>query len=154
MSDLAARRQINRGYDDGWSRALEIVLTPLAMGGIGFLLDAWLGTRPALTLGLGILGVVGIFVKMWLGYDREMREHEAAGTWRGEAATAVAGEAEAPEADSPAILNWSGVRRPAPRPDEAPAPRPGYVTALAATFRFFRNQADTRTGAGTEGRAP
>ncbi|HKH04963.1 MAG TPA: AtpZ/AtpI family protein [Acidimicrobiales bacterium] len=77
MSDLAARRQINRGYDDGLARAIELVVTPLIFGGIGFLVDGRLGTRPAFTIGLGIFGVVGIFAKLWLGYDREMRAHEA-----------------------------------------------------------------------------
>lgn len=77
MSDLATRRQINRGYDDGMARAIEIVVTPLIFGGIGFLLDGWLDTRPAFTIGLGIFGVVGIFAKLWLGYDREMRRHES-----------------------------------------------------------------------------
>ena len=32
MSDLAARRQVNRGYSDGFTRALEVVLTPLLLG--------------------------------------------------------------------------------------------------------------------------
>ena len=77
LSDLATRRQINRGYDDGMARAIEIVVTPLIFGGIGFLLDGRFGTRPAFTIGLGIFGVVGIFAKLWLGYDREMRKHEA-----------------------------------------------------------------------------
>jgi len=28
-------------------------------------------------LGLGIFSVVGMFVRVWLGYDLEMRQHEA-----------------------------------------------------------------------------
>jgi hypothetical protein len=75
--DLAAKRQLNRGYSDGLSRALEIVLTPLILGAIGALVDAWLGTRPGFTLGLAGIGVAGLFVKLWIGYDREMRAHEA-----------------------------------------------------------------------------
>jgi len=79
--DLAARRQLNRGYNDGLTRAVEIVGTPLLLGWVGFLLDGWLGIRPALTLVLGLVGVSGIFVKLWLGYDREMREHESKAVW-------------------------------------------------------------------------
>jgi hypothetical protein len=79
--DLAARRQLNRGYNDGLTRAVEIVGTPLLLGYVGFLIDGWLGIRPALTLVLGIVGVSGIFVKLWLGYDREMRELEAKAAW-------------------------------------------------------------------------
>ena len=77
MFDLTARQKLNRGYSDGFSRALEIVVTPLLLGFIGHLVDSWLGTSPAFTLGLGLFGVTGIGVKLWLGYDREMRKHEA-----------------------------------------------------------------------------
>jgi hypothetical protein len=79
--DLAARRQLNRGYNDGLTRAVEIVGTPLLLGYIGYVADGWLGIRPVLTLVFGILGVSGIFAKLWLGYDREMRELEAKATW-------------------------------------------------------------------------
>jgi hypothetical protein len=75
--DLTARQKLNRGYSDGLSRALEIVVTPLLLGFLGHLIDGGLGTSPGFTLGLGIFGVCGIVAKMWLGYDREMRKHEA-----------------------------------------------------------------------------
>jgi F0F1-type ATP synthase assembly protein I len=75
--DLAAKRQLNRGYSDGLSRAFEIVLTPLILGFLGRLVDGWLDTRPGFMIGFAALGVVGVFVKLWIGYDREMRAHEA-----------------------------------------------------------------------------
>jgi hypothetical protein len=75
--DLAARRQLNRGYGDGLSRALEIVLTPLVFGFLGRLVDGWLGTGPWCMLGFGAFAVSGMFVRFWLGYDREMQVHEA-----------------------------------------------------------------------------
>lgn len=81
MLDLVARRQLNRGYSDGLSRAVEIVVTPLLFGYLGHLLDGWLGTRPALTIVLAAVAVSGLFVKLWLGYDREMRRHEAGSVW-------------------------------------------------------------------------
>jgi hypothetical protein len=89
--DLAARRQLNRGYNDGLTRAVEIVGTPLLLGYLGFLIDGWVGIRPAMTLVLGIVGISGIFVKLWLGYDREMREHEAKAAWARPEAAADAG---------------------------------------------------------------
>lgn len=144
MSDLAAQRQINRGYDDGLARAIEFVLTPLFLGGIGFGLDAWLGTRPLLAIVLGLLGVVGVFVKMWLGYDREMRRHEADAAWRrspaARAEAASAGAIAAAHPVEPSAPAATGAARP------SGPPRPGYVSALAATLRFFRNQADTGRG--------
>jgi F0F1-type ATP synthase assembly protein I len=75
--DLAAKRQLNRGYGDGLSRAFEIVLTPVILGYFGSLIDRWLGTSPAFTIVFVVLAVAGLFVKLWLGYDREMRAHEA-----------------------------------------------------------------------------
>lgn len=65
------------------TRALEIVLTPLIFGGAGYLLDRWLGTEPVLMLMLGIYAIVGVFVRMWWGYDREMKAHEKALAGRG-----------------------------------------------------------------------
>jgi hypothetical protein len=92
--DLAARRQLNRGYNDSLTRAVEIVGTPLLLGYLGFLIDGWVGIRPVLTLVLGIVGISGIFVKLWLGYDRDMREHEAKAAWaRPEPATDAGGDA-------------------------------------------------------------
>lgn len=77
MFDLASRQKLNRGYHDGFTRAMEIVLTPLLFGLAGRAVDGWLGTDPVFMLGFGALAVVGLFVKIWLGYDREMRAHEA-----------------------------------------------------------------------------
>lgn len=75
--DLATRRKINRGFSDGFTRAVEIVVTPVLLGFIGALVDGWLGTRPLFTLALATFGVCGIVTKLWLGYDREMKAEEA-----------------------------------------------------------------------------
>jgi F0F1-type ATP synthase assembly protein I len=75
--DLATKRKINKGFNDGFSRAVEIVATPVLLGFLGTLVDGWLGTRPAFTIGFAAFGVCGIFAKLWLGYDREMKVEEA-----------------------------------------------------------------------------
>lgn len=85
MSDLRARQQLNRGYSDGLARGTELVLTPLVLGAFGWLLDRWLGTGPVLAIALGIFGVVGVFVKLKLGYDHQMAEVEAGKPWTREA---------------------------------------------------------------------
>lgn len=77
MFDLATRRKINKGFSDGFTRAVEIVATPVLLGVFGVLVDGWLDTRPAFTIGLAAFGVCGIFAKLWLGYDREMKVEEA-----------------------------------------------------------------------------
>lgn len=81
MSDLRARQQLNRGYSDGLARGTELVLTPLLFGVIGWALDGWLGTGPVLAIVLGTFGVVGTFVKLKLGYDRQMTDAEAGKPW-------------------------------------------------------------------------
>jgi F0F1-type ATP synthase assembly protein I len=75
--DLAARRHLNRGFNDGLTRALEIVLSPVIMGAAGWALDRWLGTEPWFMIVLGTAGVAGVFAKLWIGYDRDMRVEEA-----------------------------------------------------------------------------
>ncbi|MBN2623889.1 MAG: AtpZ/AtpI family protein [Acidimicrobiales bacterium] len=78
MFDLATRRKINKGFSDGFTRAVEIVVTPVLLGFLGSLVDGWLGTRPGFTIGFAAFGVCGIFAKLWLGYDRDMQIEEAA----------------------------------------------------------------------------
>ncbi|MGV3760812.1 MAG: AtpZ/AtpI family protein [Actinomycetota bacterium] len=78
---MRARQQLNRGYSDGNARGLEIALTPLVFGGIGWLLDGWLGTDPWLAVGFGTFGAVGIFAKLKIGYDRAMAAEEAGKPW-------------------------------------------------------------------------
>ena len=96
MFDLRARQQLNRGYSDGMARGMELVLTPLVLGGLGWLIDGWLGTGKVFAICLGVFGIVGISVKLKLGYDRQMLAVEAGKPWtRGAdngAAAASAGE--------------------------------------------------------------
>lgn len=77
MFDLTSRQKLNRGYSDGLARAVEIVVSPLLMGFLGRLVDGWLGTEPLFMIGLGAFGAAGVVAKLWIGYDRDMRRHEA-----------------------------------------------------------------------------
>jgi F0F1-type ATP synthase assembly protein I len=79
--DTRAKQQLNRGYSDGMARGMEAVLAPLLLGAIGWLLDGWLGTEPVLAVAFGLFGAAGIFVKLKLGYDRQMTEVEAGKPW-------------------------------------------------------------------------
>ena len=67
-----------RGYADALSRAFEFALTTAIFLVFGIVLDHWLGTSPILVIVFGVLGIVGQFVRMWLAYDGQMRQHEAA----------------------------------------------------------------------------
>lgn len=58
------------------ARAFEIAVTPVLFGLGGWLLDGWWDTSPVFTVALAAWAVVGVFVKLWFGYDHEMRQHE------------------------------------------------------------------------------
>jgi hypothetical protein len=81
LFDVRAKQQLNRGYSDGMARGIEIVVTPLIFGLIGFVLDGWIGTGHILAIALGTFGVVGIFAKLKLGYDQDMAKVEAGKPW-------------------------------------------------------------------------
>jgi len=59
------------------ARAVEITLTPAIMGGLGYLLDRWLGTGPVFFLILFVFTIGYVVWKMFVRYDAEMRRHEA-----------------------------------------------------------------------------
>lgn len=63
--------------DDGLVRAIELVLTPLAFAGIGWLLDRALGTTPWLLIVLPAVAFVGKVIAEWYRYDHRMKGHEA-----------------------------------------------------------------------------
>jgi hypothetical protein len=75
------RRDLYNGFGNGLSRAVELALTPALFGGLGWLLDRWLGLFPVLTLLIGFLGVVGTFVSTWYRYEADMKAEEARAPW-------------------------------------------------------------------------
>ena len=58
--DLRDRRELNNGFGNALTRAVELVVTPMIFGFFGYLLDGRLGTRPVLMLAffLFVLGYV------------------------------------------------------------------------------------------------
>lgn len=82
----------NRGYGDAMGRGLELALTLVVMGGIGWLVDRVVGTYPLFLVIFSVLGFAGISAKLWLGYDLEMRKHDQDAIWakNGEGTTPAA----------------------------------------------------------------
>ncbi len=72
-----ARRELNNGFGDAMARAVELCLTPAIMGGLGLLLDRWLGTWPLFAGFFFLFTIVYVAWKMFVRYDRDMRAHEA-----------------------------------------------------------------------------
>ena len=50
-------------------------------GGIGLLVDRWVGTTPIFTLVLFFLATIGVVIKLWIAYALRMRELESEGPW-------------------------------------------------------------------------
>lgn len=70
-----------KGYADTLGHGIELTLTLVVFGAIGWFIDRWIGTSPAFTIAFAILGFIGISLKLWFGYDREMRGHENGAIW-------------------------------------------------------------------------
>ncbi len=113
VSDLNEKRELNRGFGDGMSRAFEFAATPLVFGALGYGVDTLLDTRPVFTIVLATFAVVGMFIRLWYGYDAEMREQEQRIVRR-----TVADAADTVE-DAAADL-WARRRTAEPRPAGGP----------------------------------
>jgi F0F1-type ATP synthase assembly protein I len=74
-------RNWHQAEDDAWSRAMELALTPVVAGGIGYLIDRLLGIVPIFTIIMIVMAVVATFIKMYYAYDAKMKEHDAESPW-------------------------------------------------------------------------
>ena len=73
--------ELYNGAGEGMSRAMELALTPAIIGGLGYLLDRWLGLLPVLTIVFFLVAMVGLVARLWYSYDAQMKLHEQAGPW-------------------------------------------------------------------------
>ena len=63
--------------EDGFTMAMELALTPLVFGFVGWLLDGWLGIRPALTVVFGLWAFSVVAWMAWRRYDAKMQRLES-----------------------------------------------------------------------------
>jgi F0F1-type ATP synthase assembly protein I len=77
----APQQELYNGAGEGMSRAFELALTPAIIGGLGFLLDRWLGLTPILTIVFFLVAMAGLMARMYYAYDAQMKDHEAAAPW-------------------------------------------------------------------------
>ena len=74
--DLRDRRELNNGFGNALSRAVELTVSPVIFGFLGYLLDGRLGTRPLFMIVLFAFTISYLFWKQYRHYDAEMKEHE------------------------------------------------------------------------------
>jgi Flp pilus assembly protein TadB len=73
----APRTTTDAGLGSGAAKGAELAASVVVFFGIGWLLDAWLGTRPLFMIVCLVFAVVGHLVRVWYAYDHDMRRHEA-----------------------------------------------------------------------------
>jgi F0F1-type ATP synthase assembly protein I len=74
--DPRERREMSKGFGDGLTRAFELTLTPMIVGGVGFALDRWLGLTPVLTIVFAFWGLIATTYLAWVRYDHDMTVEE------------------------------------------------------------------------------
>jgi hypothetical protein len=79
---LADKQALNNGFGDALARGFEFALVPAVFGGAGWLIDRAVGTHLVFLLSLSVFGFVGMFAKLWIGYDAAMKRHEEEAPWR------------------------------------------------------------------------
>ena len=70
-----------RGLGDGFTLAVEFVVTPLLLALAGYGLDRTVGTLPVLTAALGALGFVGCVVRTYYAYLARCALEEEGKPW-------------------------------------------------------------------------
>ena len=81
MPPRSDKPALNELLGDESARGIELAVTPVVFGGLGWLADGWLGMGPWLAIGFAAFALVGTIAKMWFSYDAEMRELESTSRW-------------------------------------------------------------------------
>jgi F0F1-type ATP synthase assembly protein I len=79
--ELKARQDLYSGFGNALQRAIEIVGTPLLLGLLGGLIDRRLGTSPVFLVALALFGVVGMGLRLYYAYVRDMDAHDKGAPW-------------------------------------------------------------------------
>ena len=69
MDDLKGRQELYNGFGETMVRGVEFALTLAIFAGLGYGLDRLLGMVPVFTIGMFLLGAVGLAVKTYYAYE-------------------------------------------------------------------------------------
>jgi F0F1-type ATP synthase assembly protein I len=78
-ADETAREQ--KGYGDGLTQALSLVVGPVLFGLLGWFLDTKLGTAPWLLIGFALFGILAAAVTAFYEYQGRMARHAEGKPW-------------------------------------------------------------------------
>jgi len=78
-ADQSAREK--KGYGDGLTQALTLVVGPVLFGLFGAFLDGKLGTSPVLLLTFGLFGVFASCVTAYYEYRDRIARHDEGKPW-------------------------------------------------------------------------
>ena len=76
MFDLSAKRELNNGFGNALTAAVELAVTPAIFALMGWQIDRWLGTSPLFLLFLFVFTVGYVSWRQYTAYDAKMRRHE------------------------------------------------------------------------------
>jgi F0F1-type ATP synthase assembly protein I len=79
--DLRDRQATYNGFGNALSTAVEIVVTPLVFGVLGWLIDRAVGTTPLFAVVLGLFAVIGLAVRLYYRYRDDMARAEEGKPW-------------------------------------------------------------------------
>ncbi len=89
MFDLSAKRELNNGFGNALTTAVELAVTPALMALLGWQIDRWLGTSPFVFLVLFVFTVGYVSWREYTSYSAKMehQQHELLGDRRGRGPT-------------------------------------------------------------------
>jgi F0F1-type ATP synthase assembly protein I len=76
--DLSAKRELNNGFGNALSTAVELAVTPAVMALIGWQLDRWLGTFPLVFIALFAFTIGYVSWREYGRYEAKMQREEQA----------------------------------------------------------------------------
>jgi F0F1-type ATP synthase assembly protein I len=74
--DLSAKRELNNGFGNALSSAVELAVTPALMALVGWQIDRWLGTSPLVFLFLFAFTVAYVSWREYVRYQGKMARQE------------------------------------------------------------------------------
>ncbi|MEX2293404.1 MAG: AtpZ/AtpI family protein [Acidimicrobiales bacterium] len=76
MFDLSAKRELNNGFGNALTAAVELAVTPASFALIGWWIDRALGTSPLFLVVLFVFTLGYVSWKQYVSYDAKMRQQE------------------------------------------------------------------------------